>query len=312
MSAVAFHPSGHLFSVGYTDGCIAFWALEDDSRPLVVRTLATMHVNTINALELESFLGSTLNDNQKFSKEPIFKLSWSGYTYSSGSSSRRHNTTLTILGGFDVEAKQESGLSVLLLPDFNATVPLAEETVVPGMLSPSLRKAMCESLVELDIFVYDSPGIIQDYLLVPRGSPHFSGTFDPYAILFMTDSSKNHRSLEVVQYPPSHFMFKPKESTEAAPLSPLEPISGDLVTQLQRLELLDESRRLPLPFCFSNGRTGLLNGHILKLEKEPYLTLIDQGTSSTERLGLNLKGGRAWPDETKMNELKLSKVSLVM
>ena len=45
VTSMSIHSAGHFFAVGYEDGCIAFWAVEDEDQPLQVRTLDDSDVN---------------------------------------------------------------------------------------------------------------------------------------------------------------------------------------------------------------------------------------------------------------------------
>ena len=72
VTSIAVHPSGHFFAVGHADGSIAFWAVEDDNKPLLVRTLDAVDVNLVDPSALD-------HKAPKFVREPIFKLSWSGF-----------------------------------------------------------------------------------------------------------------------------------------------------------------------------------------------------------------------------------------
>ncbi|KAF8971726.1 WD40-repeat-containing domain protein [Flammula alnicola] len=54
VASIAVHPSGHFFAAGYADGSIAFWAVEDDNKPLLVRTLDSLDVNLVHADLLET------------------------------------------------------------------------------------------------------------------------------------------------------------------------------------------------------------------------------------------------------------------
>ena len=55
------HPAGHFFAVGYTDGIIAYWAMEDEDQPLMVRTLDSIDVNVVDGHRLEEHLAKPNN-----------------------------------------------------------------------------------------------------------------------------------------------------------------------------------------------------------------------------------------------------------
>lgn len=52
MCCCCWRPDGLVFAVGYNDGCIAIWAIEDADKPLSVRTLTTEDVNITDAEEV--------------------------------------------------------------------------------------------------------------------------------------------------------------------------------------------------------------------------------------------------------------------
>ncbi|OBZ79959.1 Uncharacterized protein C1F3.03 [Grifola frondosa] len=108
VTTIAVHPSGHVLAVGHTDGTIAFWALEDEDRPLLLRTLDSSDsedLSTVDATKLES------TSTPAVPREPIFKLAWSSFPNSSDP--RGGETVLTVLGGLAIDALP--GLTALLL-----------------------------------------------------------------------------------------------------------------------------------------------------------------------------------------------------
>ncbi len=56
VTSLAIHPSGHFFAAGYDDGCIAFWAVDDDNKPLLVRTLHDLDVDILDPERLDALL----------------------------------------------------------------------------------------------------------------------------------------------------------------------------------------------------------------------------------------------------------------
>ncbi|CAA7264832.1 unnamed protein product [Cyclocybe aegerita] len=316
VTSIAVHPSGHILAVGYADGSIAFWAVEDDTRPLVVRTLDEVDVNVVNADALEKHLAG---DNQKSSqsiREPIFKLSWSGF--SNSADPRGGETVLAVLGG-DLPGKP-FGLTVTLLPAFNPPAPPNEPPAQLNSLHPGFRSAMCESVVPKKTFFYETRGVVQDYLLLPRKSPHYNGSSDPYAVALILDV-QGVRAVESYQFPPPGFVQTTAvqeaqmpdsnsitdltaEETTASPAGLLSPVPSTPLPKSPR-HLNGTPARARIPFTLSNSGSGVLGGRLFKLENDVYDNFVDK--KSDNDIHLDLKGGQAFADTTKLNELKLSK-----
>jgi syntaxin-binding protein 5 len=307
---LAVHPSGHLFAVGHTDGSIAFWAVEDDDQPLLVRTLDSTHVNLVglDALDDEQ------NEVQQLTREPIFKLSWS--SFSDSTDPRGGETILTILGGLD--ASKPPGLTVLLFPPFNPTEPPSTPLSPKSEnLHPFFRNFMIESLNPSKSFFYETFGVVQDYLLMPQNSPHLAGNFDPYAILILTQSTHNARSVQAYQYPPPGFIRTSLSPSEA-------PIEAETKEDIEEPSATNPSSSLPptppeksprhinytpssirIPFTFSAAGSGLLGGCLFKIENDVYHSFVDEDVND---LHLTLKGRRVYAN----SDLKLLKVYIIL
>ncbi|KAG6842463.1 hypothetical protein C0991_007593 [Blastosporella zonata] len=306
VTSLTIHPAGHFFAVGYADGSLAFWAVEDEEKPLLVRTLDELDVNLVNQDRLDEHISRAHKSEvgRPLAREPIFKLSWSGF--SNSSDPRGGKTALAILGGLNLG--EPPGLTVIQLPAFNpleppvATSPKNEQT----SLHPAMRQAMRVSLDVLDSYFYFTQEVIQDYLLIPHKSPHFAGTFDPIAIMLLTEGEGNTRTLEVYQYPPPMFSSDDIQSP-ATPVKgdPLRTLASDLADTLRDLDESCDPQKVLIPAALSHGKSGVLGGQLLKIEKEIYQTLAAGKASSV--LALPLNGGQAWADEIKDKELKLAK-----
>ena len=310
VTAIAIHPSGHFFVVGHVDGSLAFWAVEDDEQPLLVRTLDEIDVNLVNTEILDKHI-SQKRENKlplQSDREPIFKLSWSAV--SDSSDPRGGNTMLTILGG--VHTNQATGITAHLFPAFNPRdPPQLTSTFDQKLLHPYIRTAMRDSLDHSKTFFYYTRGIVHDYLLIPRDNPHYAGVSDPIAILLVTEGTGGSRVLEAFQYPPPEFSIPTdvdddSNGSEGNEIDPMDTLGDDLASTLRSLQMSDEPKRLQLPPTLMNGSTGLLNGQLLRVENDTYQRLT--GGSIDDTLYLPLAGGLAWADETKKTELKLSKV----
>jgi len=311
VTCLAVHCSGHLLSVGHADGSIAFWAVEDDTKPLLVRTLEAVDVNLVDTGLLENNMSDHSRSNAPIDfVEPIFKLSWSSFPNSPDP--RGGETILTVLGG--VDSRKPPGLTILLLPAFNPPEPPADPPVSQGLLHPFFRKAMCDSLTPNKSFYYETHGIVQDYLLIPRTSPHFGGNFDPYSILLITESS-NMRTVEAYQFPPPGFIqiVQPiadvveeekdaaVEDSAAGLLSPPPP--PPLPKSPRHVNHIPMSFRMPVPLL--SGHAGILGGSLLSVSNDVHRDFSENPVE--DGFILDLKGGNALANTSKSSELKLSK-----
>ena len=301
VTCMAVHPAGHFLVVGYADGTVAFWALEDEDQPLLVKTLDEDDVNVVNKEKLEQLLSAPTRSKVGNAREPVFKLSWSGFPNSSDS--RGGKTVLTILGGLN--AREAPGLTVFELPPFNPADPPPSSRVLKS-LHPHFRSAMRESLLPLKMYFYPTQDVVQDYLLIPRDNPHYSGSFDPVAIILMTGSDTSMRCLSAFEFPPPTFKAEPDEvrGTERSAVNPNE-LADELEATLRSLMESDEPKNLRMPAPLSAGATGLANGHLLIVDRSTYLAFVE-GADLESRLAL--RGGHAWADTTKENDLAFAKV----
>lgn len=295
VTSIAVHPTGHFFAVGYADGSIAFWATEDDEKPLVVRTIDDTDVDIANPEKLQTPATDTSSSPLR---EPIFKLSWSGFPNSSDP--RGGETVLTMLGG--LTTGKQPGLTVFVLPEFNPPEPLAGASALQGGLHPAFRQTMCHAVVPKKIFFYETRGVVQDYLLIPRGTPHFGGTFNPYAILFVIDR-ESARTVEAAEFPPPDFVSTlPQESQKAQEAQAEESLNEGVTFPKSPEQRSRSPMPLTLPFLLSNCVRG---GCLFTLETDVYETFVSQ--KSPDDTDLDLKGGEAFSDPARLNELKLSK-----
>lgn len=218
-TAIAWSPNGEQFAMGHENGCISFWSVKDEDRPLEVRTLDEEHVDRAVAPEDLAQRPST------GPREPIFKLTWSAfpapgwYEAAAGAlgavandadaqakETSTNGTILTVMGGTPVRANAAC-LHALHLPPppaqalWAATTPEAQHKV---------RLAQQASIVPTHISLYRTSASVEDFVLLPRLSPHYSGTYDPYAILVLTGmddtlpplaAQVTHRGLEAYTFP---------------------------------------------------------------------------------------------------------------
>ncbi|KAG7099718.1 hypothetical protein E1B28_001536 [Marasmius oreades] len=297
-TSLAIHPTGHFFAVGYTDGCIAFWAVDDEDQPLFVRTLDDTDVHMVDASRLDEHLnqGKTVESSQR---EPIFKLSWC--SFSNSSDPRGGDTALVVLGGS--RADDSYGVTTYWLPAFNPPTP---PVTAHSGINPAIRDAMRTSVQPTKTYFYYTEGIVHDYLLVPRDAPHFAGACDPFALLIVREGSRHTRVTEGFQFPPPSFLTT--DNTE--PEGELQSKEGthdaldDLQSTLQSMQLSDDAQSLVAPGFLSNGVTGLSDGQLHRLSRDAYQTLV-QDSLQPDRV-LRLRAGFAYLN-TQNSEAGLSK-----
>ncbi|KAL0576712.1 Lethal(2) giant larvae sro7 [Marasmius crinis-equi] len=305
-TCIAVHPAGHFFAVGYADGCIAFWAVDDEDQPLMVRTMDEVDVNVVDATRLEEHMnkGASSGPSQR---EPIFKLSWCSFPNSPDP--RGGETALVVLGGSQPE--DSAGVTTFWLPAFNPPTPAVPST--SSDIDPIIRKAMRNAVTTTKSYFYYVEGLVQDYLLVPRESPQFSGTHDPFAILIIREGPRRTRITDGFQFPPPSFTAadtQPENTqeesgsnaeTEGEPQDPL----ADLQSTLQSMQLSDDAASLLLPGFLSNGATGLLDGQLRRLPRDAYQNLVQESLDPDRNL--KLRAGFAYLGAQTHSEAGLSK-----
>lgn len=297
---MSIHPSGHILAIGHADGSIAFWAVEDDSAPLTVFTFDEDNVHLVDQGKLETHLQNQGQGKQAISiREPVIKLAWSGY--SNSSDPRGGETTLTILGGLD--ALRGGNATVLWFPPFQPSDPPTSEAPQAGSLHPFFRSAMLDSVSPIDLAEYDIDGEIQDFILIPKESPHFAGSFDPYSILFIVTNGARDRVTHAYSFPPARTIAlgsKDKSLDSAAASS----LSQDLATEPSLLPYHEMS----LPFQLVSGGMGLKGGRLLTLETSQYERIVPLGKVAEDPYTVRLDGGKAFADQVKHDEIRLTKV----
>jgi syntaxin-binding protein 5 len=284
--------------------------VEDDDQPLLVQTLDSTHVNLVDFDALADSDNKEKNQVQKLTREPIFKLSWS--SFSNSSDPRGGETTLTILGGLD--SSKPPGLTVFLLPPFNPTEPPTPLSPKNENLHPFFRSSMISSLNLSKSFFYETFGsVVQDYLLIPRKSPHLAGNFDPYAILLLTESTHNARTVRAYQYPPPGFVkanldppgapikVETKEDSEELPAASIQSPPPPTPPEKSPRPINYTPSPIRTPFTLSAASSGILGGYLFKIENDVYQSFTDEDFNE---LHLTLKGGQIYADP----DLKLSKV----
>ncbi|KAH9947113.1 lethal giant larvae like, C-terminal-domain-containing protein [Amylocystis lapponica] len=306
VTAIAVHPSGHILAVGHADGSIAFWALEDEDKPLRVCTLDSEEdedVSTLDVTKLEAalphgqpkepHLGGPLDV-----REPIFKITWSGFPNSSDP--RGGDTVLTVFGGFSHETPP--GLTTFLLPPLNPPAPPTPSSNAQAdqNLHSETRGAMRASLLPRDCYTYTTSAPVQDFLLLPHANPHFAGAWDPRAVLLLTDSdvdgSGDTRVVEAHEFPPPVFLTsKASPPDEHAPADPADDpqtaLTQELEDTLQSMTLTADPRPVRVPSAF----WGVYGNTLVKVEKDAYAVLTRESSGGDR--ALPVRGGIAWIDD---------------
>ncbi|KAG8905393.1 hypothetical protein FRB99_009006 [Tulasnella sp. 403] len=298
VTTLSVHPSGHIFAVGHMDGCISFWAVEDDDRPLAVRTLSEpfsfLDVHLPDTMSLIDQQSPDSPGKERKEREPIFKLAWSGFpgVQNPGDYGMSSPTTLTILGG--TLPTDLSGVSILSFPKLTLPNPDAAAPPSPSAassISPTTRQALKTSLFPSETLdehdfeprsSFPSTTPIEDFVLIPRNNPYLNGSFDTVGIILL--SSADGRSKGVLQA----FEFPPQVVHSGA---------------------LDEHRlarvRLPvmLEFAYPCIDDVVMGASIVKFDKrEAFGRLlsgwINGGDKGDTFLGKRIQsnGGSAWSD----------------
>lgn len=295
------------------DGSIAFWAVEDDEQPLMVRTLDEVDVHKVDGEKLEQYLPDDEDGPKPPSKhheprEPIFKLAWSGYPNSYDP--RGGETSLVILGG--QFGHDPPGINVLWLCAFNPPAPAFPAT--NQSLHPFFRDAMRESLDPQSAYFYRTPGLVQDFLLMPRDSPHFAGTWNPTTILMLFGDGGNVRAIEARQFPPLELISCAHEASRSAEQAEetegddpgRDTLTQDLAATLQSMTVNEEPKKLNLPPSLWSGSDAIVDASLFSLDRIAYETL---SRSSEHGLDdLYLEGGISVPDDNIAGTIKYAKV----
>ena len=289
VSCMAVHPTGHFFAAGYEDGSVALWATEDEDKPLLVRSVEEVDINLVNEELLNLALepsGSQPSD--KPAPEPIYKLAWSGYSNSADPRGGTH--TLAVLGGG--RGKEPPGVTVFSFSAFNPTDGGMDPKV---LLPPPIRKTMQECLSKPGVYSYQTESTVSDFLLLPKDTPHFSGNFDPVAIVLVFNGNGDNRSISIIEFPPPSLAIIPKHPGMARNISSStkDAIGEDLAETLRAMQRSSDPERLSLPNLLWTGSSSIVGGEILLLSTATYgeLCLRDLEASATE---YGLKGGAAW------------------
>lgn len=302
VTSIAVHPAGHFFAVGHADGTIAFWAVEDANQPLLVRTLDELDVDKVDGEALEAHLNKATTHGPS-PREPIFKLAWSGFPNSPDP--RGGETALTILGGFTPE--NGFGLTVLWFPTFNPEDP----PPIQDGLHPSIATAIRQSLDEPRCFIYSTNAPVQDFYLVPRDSPHFNYTYDPYAILILVDAGQGARMVDSREFPPPCFARPQVQPAPPGTSQTEEDTLDALNAALESLSMAAYPQPVGMPFELNGSNFTADNYKIHVISREMYPELAQNLNSFGKRPRIRLSGGSSYMEsshETKVSKVTVSRV----
>ncbi|EST04994.2 Lethal giant larvae (Lgl)-like, C-terminal domain protein [Kalmanozyma brasiliensis GHG001] len=293
-TCIAWRPDGEVFVMGHEDGCISFWHIRDDDKPIMVRTLDSLDVE-------KPVSDPTLLDTHQPSKEPIFKLAWSGFpekgwmdmasaTAASWQSQPRQTnanepvnepvkgTVLTVLGGAKAGI-DAPGLFCANLPPYSNSLSVLGGGAVEA--NHKLRTALHNSLVPSSEAIYPTSSIVEDFMLLPRSNPHYSGTYDPSAVVLLLAADPALPTLP----PPAAarglacFAFPPRSKSSASLQYPTSPVhlrgpsldsAPDLVSAPPSAQ---KELHLPLPLTLSGGG-AVLGAKLEMLTPHAYRKLV--------------------------------------
>ncbi|SCV67903.1 BQ2448_5514 [Microbotryum intermedium] len=308
--------TGLMFAAGHEDGCISFACVSDDN-PITIRTIERDAVNKTTEEDLFAWNAKSAEARRQTAcREPIFRLAWSsfeqetmlsratasfsGAAAAAMSSSEipdlptpdspytKGETMLTILGG--LLPKDPPGIHVLAFPPYVAP-PIAASA--SSNIPFAVREALKASIEPTFHHIYPTDTPPEDFVLLPRSSPHFSLSHDPTAMIITTGQDRRlpvlaaphaSRGIEAWSFPPAQGHPRPRQLRLPAQLSwngPGTCVSARLLNvqtlayrrMLHQFDMQDEdSDRIPLKGGkayprLRPSRTGLRNR--IPLDNQP-------------------------------------------
>ncbi|GAA6059605.1 hypothetical protein JCM10212_005104 [Sporobolomyces blumeae] len=304
VTCLAWRPDGLVFAAGHEDGMISFASIQDET-PIAMRTLERADVNKTTEEDLFGW-SQGAGQRQLSGREPVFRLAWSGFPEESyldraaaalsgvtgpasplippasptiptspaeldeAAAHVQTGTMLTVMGG--ILPSDPTGIHVLEFPVYSA--PVAGPThAKTGNLSVPVREALRASVSPVGHHLYPTSTPPEDFLLLPRTSPHFGLAFDPTTILITTGPDRRHpvlaaphavNNVEAWSFPPSALR---------AP----------------------RSLRVPTALSFSGGKT-CASTRLVTVSATTYRKLVHQFDVSDELASrIPLRGGTAFP-----------------
>ncbi|CAH7690289.1 hypothetical protein PPACK8108_LOCUS25588 [Phakopsora pachyrhizi] len=283
VTCICFRPDGQMFVSGHSDGCFAFWSIEDGEVPILVRTMDQHDAMSVISTDLMNDRLKALRG--KTEREPIFRLAWShfsddrkflpmrlgesSYQEVTGDEQSNDFTCLTVLGG--LRPTDPIGVHVLRLPNIQKNQQSA------ALIGDEARSALKDSVFSIGHSIYLTEHTPEDFLLLPKRSPYFDNSFDAMAIVItfgflnqnfhQVQENLSSRSLSAFSFPP-RISEEPFEYLLPAPLNWIGS-KGVIIAQI--LELEDDSYRRLINFqhnssikpkkkSYSASRLPLLGG----------------------------------------------------
>jgi WD40 repeat protein len=165
LTQAVWHPTGTFVMTGYEDSSIAFWDTIKDGRMLMARTLTDTNVATPGAAT--GTMGGTMAV-----KEPLFKVAWCA-------NQDPEDTAILIAGGASTQAPTK-GLTLFEMGRTPVYQTTSWENFARYFDSPKRQRILPTP-----------PGAeVVDFCLIPRTSPHFSGSHDPVVVIALLSSGE--------------------------------------------------------------------------------------------------------------------------
>lgn len=181
---------------GHMDGCISFWSVDEEDKPLDVRTVDRAGVHKV---DFEAFAAAAALEPSDsvlhLTYEPIYKLEWTPKFPGPNFATPSKGSYLTVLGGRRPTAPP--GIPCMYFPAFVA--PPNTTVSAEGLDSnPALRDALVASVTPTAYAeILSNPQfVVEDTVVVPEHNQ----------ILIIQSSRDGKRKLCVESHPPSAFV----------------------------------------------------------------------------------------------------------
>lgn len=185
---------------------------------------------------------------------------------------------------------------------------------------------MRSSLDPVNAHFYATSGVTQDFLLIPKDTPHFGGTYGPADIIFIAEGEHGSRAVEAYEFPPLEFLAPPESEAQKLRMklppppsamesgqddhdAAMEALTSDLESTLDSMQITHEPRKSDLPVSLWSGPNAVVRAELVAVEKAGYERLLEG--SEHETLKLPTKGGVSVPDEDVLQDAKMTKVFML-